>query len=78
MWHVATKKHEAFKRSVIDVLKFLVDQCLTWKEIDFLVKKIKSLSGKEQDTKSLELLKTIAKKLSTSQQAPVSSGILVK
>jgi hypothetical protein len=25
MWHIATKKHDAFRRSVIDVLKFLVD-----------------------------------------------------
>jgi hypothetical protein len=25
MWHVATKKHDAFKKSVIDVLKYLVD-----------------------------------------------------
>ena len=62
MWHVATKKHEAFRAVILKALAFLTS-VLKPKELRFLFDKLQTLPLKEQDKFSLGLLKAIAKVL---------------
>jgi len=47
MWHVATKKHEAFRHAILKALTFLAGKCLTIQEIRCLFIKIKGMANKD-------------------------------
>ena len=67
MWHVATKKHEAFKGAIFKALTYLAEK-VSLPELNFLFQKVKSLPLRDHDKFSLELLKAIAKKLAPTQK----------
>jgi len=62
MWHVATKKHEAFKAAIFKALTFLASK-MAPKELEFLFEKLRAMPNKDHDKLTLGLLKAIAKKL---------------
>ena len=62
MWHIATKKHEAFKVSVLRALIFMASR-MAPKELNFLFDKLQAMQLREHDKFSLGLLKAIAKAL---------------
>jgi hypothetical protein len=68
MWHIATKKHEAFRQAIFRALTFLAGKCLTCSEIRCLFYKIKTVAVKDHDRASLALLKAIAKRLAASDK----------
>lgn len=68
MWHVATKKHEAFRHAILKSLTHLAGKCLTIAEIRWLFIKIRGMANKDHDRSSLNLLKSLAKRV-----APVKS-----
>lgn len=63
MWHVATKKHEAFRHAIFKALTHLVSKCLTLGQLKCLFTKIKGVQNKDHDRASLTLLKAVAKRL---------------
>lgn len=67
MWHIATKKHEAFKVSVMRALNFMAAR-MAPKELNFLFNKLQVLQLREHDKFSLALLKAIAKALAPVQR----------
>ncbi len=68
MWHVATKKHEAFRHAALKALSFLVEKCLDWHQVSYLVDRIKQMPLREHDRVTLQLLPSIAKRLSPKPQ----------
>jgi hypothetical protein len=63
MWHIATKKHEAFRHAIFKALTYLAGKCLTFGEIRCLFIKLKTVAVKDHDRASLALLKAVAKRL---------------
>jgi hypothetical protein len=57
MWHVATKKHEAFRHAIFKGLTHLATKCLKIEEIRLLFTKVKLMSNKHHDKSSLAFLK---------------------
>ena len=67
MWHIATKKHEAFKVSIMRALIFMAGK-MAPKELNFLFNKLQTVQLREHDKFSLGLLKAIAKALAPTQK----------
>ena len=67
MWHIATKKHEAFKVSIMRSLIFMASR-MAPKELQFLFTKLQGMQLREHDKFSLLLLKSIAKALAPTQK----------
>lgn len=63
MWHVATKKHEAFRIAVLKSLSLLVSKTLKLSELRFLFEKLRVMNYKDHNRNSLDLLKSILTKL---------------
>jgi hypothetical protein len=63
MWHVATKKHEAYKASIFQTLTFIVSRDMKPKDLNFLFGKLQNMQLREHDKFSLNLLKAISKAL---------------
>jgi hypothetical protein len=63
MWDVATKKHEAYKVVIFNLLKYMVEQVVETDEIRMIFHKVQCIAPKDQDKFSLTLLKAIAKRL---------------
>ena len=67
MWHIATKKHEAFKLSIMRALIFMASR-MAPQELNFLFGKLQAMQLREHDKSSLALLKAIAKALAPTQK----------
>lgn len=67
MWHVATKKHEAFRIAVLKSLSLLVSKALRLPELRFLLEKLRLMNYKDHSRNSLDLLKSILSKLAPHQ-----------
>lgn len=67
MWHVATKKHEAFRIAVLKSLSLLVSKALRLPELRFLLEKLRLMNYKDHSRNSLDLLKAILSKLAPHQ-----------
>lgn len=63
IWHVATKKHEAFRNAVFKCLTFLVGKSFNLPILRFLFEKIKLIAYKDHNRCSLDLLKSLLMKL---------------
>lgn len=67
MWHIATKKHEQFRVSIMRALNFMAAR-MRPKELRFLFNKLQNLQLREHDKFSLVLVKAIAKALAPTQK----------
>ena len=63
MWHVATKKHEAFRIAILKSLSLLVVKALRMPELRYLIEKLRLMNYKDHSRSSLDLLKAILIKL---------------
>ena len=68
MWHVATKKHEAFRHAVFKALAYLANKSLVKSELHELFMKLQKMQNKDHDRMSLTLVKTVCKALNKDQQ----------
>jgi len=74
MWLIATKKHEAFRVSIMRALIFLATR-MAAKELTFLFGKLQSMQLREHDKFSLVLVKNIAKALAPTQKESDKSTV---
>lgn len=63
MWDCATKKHEAYKVAILKALTFLSTKA-SLEHLRYLFAKLKSIHMSEIDKFCLQLLRSIARKLS--------------
>lgn len=63
MWECVTKKHEAYKVAILRALSIITSRA-NLKDIKYIFKKVNSLQFSEVDKFTLNLVKSVAKRLS--------------
>jgi hypothetical protein len=73
IWDCATKKHEAYKVAILKALAFLATKC-SIDHLRYLFNKIKSIQMSEIDKFGLQLLRTIARKVSNHESEGIENN----